>query len=505
MPLTTLYRHTSIRQKILAIALLTALITAMLTLVFFLANDYRHQKQKLLEQSRVLSKILASNVSAAVVYQDPVTAREILAALKEKQDVKSAYILTADYRLFADYQSMSADGSAFSHPADVSPPDVWREFSGILNSGGSDHIFHADSLDLLQPIKIDQRLIGYLALQLSLAELVYSFQYTAVEALAAMLVSMLVAMLLARWLGSRISRPLRQLTTKIKRINHNNRFDSRLKVNSFDETGTLIQTFNTMLDQLEQHECAKNALIVDLSHAKREAERASQAKSEFLSRMSHELRTPLNAIIGFSQLLASDDDQPLNADQQDSISHILRAGLHLMDLISELLDVAAVESGKLTMCIDAVDCHTVIAECLDMLDHQAAEQDIRIEYQPTSDALLVDADRLRLKQCLLNLLSNAVKYNKPHGSVSVVIEQSTDLIHLTVKDTGVGISPEQLPMLFQPFTRFHVNQENIEGTGIGLLISKHMIELMGGSLQVASRLDQGSEFTITLNRTEAPN
>ncbi|AMK76823.1 MULTISPECIES: sensor histidine kinase [Methylomonas] len=505
MSLTTAYQHASIHRKILAIALLTALITTAFMLVFFLSTDYRHQKQKLLEQNRVLSKMLASNVSAALVYQDPGTAREILAALKEKDDVIGAYIFTADYRLFADYQSQLPQNLAILQTIDHHSGEFWQQFTALPRGQYDDHVFHPDFLDLVVPINIDQRLIGYIALHLSLAELIYNFRYTTLEALGAMLLAMLIAMLLARWLGYKISRPLLHLTSQIEKIGESNTFDTRLQVDTSDETGVLIKTFNSMLERLEQHEFNKNALIVNLSHAKWEAERASQAKSEFLSRMSHELRTPLNAIIGFSQLLESDEAEPLNADKKDSVSHILSAGLHLLDLISELLDLAAVESGKLTVCIDAVECRSVIEEAMELIRHHAKERDIHIQYQNPAQAFMVSADRLRLKQCLLNLLSNAVKYNRPHGKVAVSVEKLDENIRITVKDTGIGITPDQFPMLFQPFTRFHQHQESIEGTGIGLLITKHMVELMGGTLQVSSQPGQGSEFTITLNQANTIN
>ncbi|MCQ8179824.1 ATP-binding protein [Methylomonas sp. SURF-1] len=493
----------SIRRKIFAIAAFTALLTALITLLFFLSTDYHHQKLELLEQSRVLSKMLASNVSAAIVYRDPNTAEEILAALKEKADVLDAYIFTAEQQLFAAYHSKNAADTGQYTPDAALQDGFRRLFDGYLQLG-SDHLFSADALDLVVPIQVDQRRIGFVALNLSLAELKQNFRYTVLEALGAMLLAISIAVVQARWLGAKISRPLLQLTANIEQISRDNNFDARLQVESQDETGVLINAFNSMLDKLEQQEHNKNALIVNLSHAKWEAERASRAKTEFLSRMSHEFRTPLNAVIGFSQLLAADTAHPLNAEQQDSARHILDAGLHLLDLISELLDLSAVESGKLTLNIASVDCRTVISESLELIRRQAEERGIRISSQTPEHEVWVAADRMRLKQCLLNLLSNAVKYNRPHGQITLRVEVEEQWVRILVEDSGAGIAPEQFELLFQPFSRFHHDQDLIEGTGIGLLLTKHMVELMGGELQVESRLGLGSKFMLMLNLAAEP-
>ncbi|OAI14621.1 hypothetical protein A1507_15125 [Methylomonas koyamae] len=493
----------SIRRKIFAIAAFTALLTALITLLFFLSTDYHHQKLKLLEQSRVLSKMLASNVSATIVYRDPNTAEEILAALKEKADVLDAYIFTEEQQLFAAYHSKSATDNGKPWP-DAKLQDGFRRLFGGYLQQGNDHVFSTDALDLAVPIQVGQRRIGFVALHLSLAELKQSFRYTVLEALGAMLLAISIAVLQARWLGAKISRPLLQLTANIEQISRDNNFDVRLQVDSQDETGVLINTFNSMLDKLEQHEHNKNALIVNLSHAKWEAERASRAKTEFLSRMSHEFRTPLNAVIGFSQLLAADSEHPLNAEQQESTRHILDAGLHLLDLISELLDLSAVESGKLTLNIASVDCRPVISESLELIRRQAEQRGIRISGDVPQCEVWVEADRMRLKQCLLNLLSNAVKYNRPHGDIALGVEVKDQSVRIWVEDSGAGIAPEQFELLFQPFSRFHHDQDLIEGTGIGLLLTKHMAESMGGALDVESELGLGSKFTLVLNRAIKP-
>lgn len=488
----------SIRQKILAMALATALLTGMLSLSFFLVTDFHQQRQTLLEQSKLLSRILASNVAATLVYRDPATATEVLAALKEKSDVVSARVFTPDRQIFAEYRSRLTQHAALLAEIDHEDPAFWRHAVDTPSGDETSYRFNDDCLTVVVPIRLDSRLIGFIDLHLSLAETSKHFRRTVHEAVSGLAIAILFSVLLARWLGRRVSRPLLRLTRSIEQVSRNHSFNTRLTADSRDETGVLIRSFNNMLDRLEQQEHNKNALIVKLSHAKWEAERANRAKSEFLSRMSHELRTPLHAIIGFGQLLESDPEHPLSAEQHDSVRHILNSGNHLLALISELLDLATVESGKLNLAPGPIDCRPLVEETVRLVSPQVHQAGLQISVSGGEALPPASADRLRLKQCLLNLLSNAVKYNRADGTIRVSIDLTDGRIGIGIEDSGRGITAEDMPRLFQPFTRFHLEQETIEGTGIGLLITKHMVELMGGELSVASTPGVGSRFTILL-------
>jgi len=252
------------------------------------------------------------------------------------------------------------------------------------------------------------------------------------------------------------------------------------------------------LDQVLQE---KNA---ELESAKSVAEKANRAKSDFLSSMSHELRTPLNAILGFAQLLEAGSPPPTDA-QKIRLHQIIKAGWYLLELINEILDLALIESGKLSLSREPVALIDVIIECQAMIEPQAQQRNIKLTFIPFDETWFASADRTRVKQVLINLLSNAIKYNREHGTVEVkCIESTPERLRISVKDTGEGLAPEKLAQLFQPFNRLGQESSCEEGTGIGLVVTKQLVELMGGSIGVESTVGVGSEFWIDLLRDVTP-
>ena len=243
---------------------------------------------------------------------------------------------------------------------------------------------------------------------------------------------------------------------------------------------------------------------VELQIAMSAAEKANLAKSDFLSSMSHELRTPLSAILGFAQLIESGSPQP-TPSQKRSIDQILQAGWYLLELINEILDLALIESGKLSLSPEPVSLGEVLDECEAMIEPQADKRGISVSFHCFAAPCFVKADRTRLKQVLINLLSNAVKYNRPGGNVVVTCaHQNQERIRICVEDTGQGLSAEQITQLFQPFNRLGQQAHTEQGTGIGLVMTKRLIKLMGGVIGVESTVGKGSVFWIEVNLTTEP-
>jgi signal transduction histidine kinase/ActR/RegA family two-component response regulator len=239
-----------------------------------------------------------------------------------------------------------------------------------------------------------------------------------------------------------------------------------------------------------------------LLEAKEEAERANTAKSEYLSRMSHELRTPLNAILGFAQLLELED---LAEEQRENLHFILSAARHLLALINEVLDIAAIEAGRLPLSLEPVAVADVVAETVSLIRPLADQHQVLLVSPPQSPATHVTGDCQRLKQVLLNLLSNAVKYNRPGGTVQLGFEAAADeRLRVQVIDSGLGIPEHALDQLFVPFERLGSEESGVEGAGLGLPLSKRLAEAMGGTLEVATVLGEGSTFWVELPVAEGP-
>jgi len=242
-----------------------------------------------------------------------------------------------------------------------------------------------------------------------------------------------------------------------------------------------------------------------LTDAKSVAEKANQAKSDFLSSMSHELRSPLNAILGFAQLMESDSPAPTPA-QQSSIGQILKGGWFLLDLINEILDLAVIESGKVSLSLEPVSLIEVMLECRAMIEPQVQKRGIQMRFPALDNPWFVRADRTRIKQVLINLLSNAIKYNQQGGTVVMSCSAVADArIRISVRDTGAGLPADKLDQLFEPFNRLGQETSAEEGTGIGLVVTKRLVELMGGIIGVESTVGTGSEFWIELEAAEAPH
>ena len=270
---------------------------------------------------------------------------------------------------------------------------------------------------------------------------------------------------------------------------------TRVEVNGTREFSELAQAFNDMAASLQSSRGKLESVNEELVAASREARAANSAKSEFLSRMSHELRTPLNSIIGFSQLLEMDD---LDSTQREYVERVLSGGRHLLSLINEVLDLARIESGALGISVEPVDASAAVEDALELVRPLALRRSIELVAAHGGGPVYVLADQQRLRQVLLNLLSNAVKYNQIGGSVRLTLDRRGERLSIGVHDTGPGLTRGDIEKAFVPFERLDVLNGDIEGTGLGLPLSKLMLEAMGGRLSVESEPGAGSVFRVEL-------
>lgn len=267
-----------------------------------------------------------------------------------------------------------------------------------------------------------------------------------------------------------------------------------------DSTGTVIGASTIARDITDS-----KRLQEELRAATKAAEEANLAKSEFLSRMSHELRTPLNAILGFGQLL---EMEPLTADQQESVEQMVKGGRHLLELIDEVLDLSRIETGSMRLSLEPVPVERVVHDATELIRPLANARGLRLRTELGEDMKdrHVMADQQRLGQVLLNLLSNAVKYNVEHGTVSITaLNDGPGGVRIGVTDTGPGIPDEKIPLLFTPFERLGADEGQVEGTGLGLTVSKNLTEAMGGTLEVDTMSGSGTTFWVELKAAQAPS
>jgi len=246
----------------------------------------------------------------------------------------------------------------------------------------------------------------------------------------------------------------------------------------------------------------RNNALKAITNAKLAAEEANKAKSSFLSSMSHELRTPLNAVIGFSQLLQVDDEAPLNANQQESVEHIYSAGQHLLNLINEVLDLAKIESNQVNLSLSNINLISTMKHCLSSISPQITAANLTLEHKlPELEDIFIHADESRLIQIMSNLLTNAIKYNRKQGHISVYLAQENNKVRIFVKDTGLGIPESMMKDLFIPFNRLGAEQSDIEGTGIGLTITKTLVEMMNGKIGIDNQPGVGCTFWVEFLQT----
>jgi len=512
----------SLRRRLLGVMLATTLVAVVVALGAMMAHDLHAYHRKIVTDLDAQADLLARTTSAALTFEDRAVAAENLASLRQQPGMQAAAIYAADASLFASY--LAAE--------DQAPPPPRPGPDGVRVEGRT--------IVAYQPIVAQGNRLGTLYLRSHYQLYDRLASYGGIT-LAVAFVAMLFAFFVSLWLQRLITEPVLAIGRVARDVMATRDYSRRAEKVSDDEVGDLADAFNGMLSEIERRtaalEQAHSTMLrevgerraaqqevmrlnagleqrvqqrtVELEDSNRElsaasaaADQANRAKSEFLSSMSHELRTPLNAIIGFGQLLRLPDANPSSEQSRVFVEHIVNAGRHLLTLINEVLDLARIEAGKLTISLQPMLLAGVLEESRTMVEDMAVRRRISVRFPVKADIAVV-ADETRLKQVLLNLLSNAVKYNREGGSVELHCAALGDNVRLTVRDTGLGLRPEQIASLFQPFNRLGQEAGSEEGTGIGLVVTRRLMELMRGSIGVASTPGVGSEFWIELPRVAA--
>jgi signal transduction histidine kinase/DNA-binding response OmpR family regulator len=501
------FRDISIKQKLIGITMLTSTVALLLACSTFLAYELVTYRTTLTQQLTTLAQIVAESSTAALAFDDRRSAGETLAALRAEPNLVAACIFTKDGRPFASFQRVGSRRDLPRRP------------------GRQGAEFRDGHLMLFQKVVFDGEWIGTVYLDRNLQDMYARLQRYAGIVLSVLLVSALAALLLSSMLQRVISEPTLRLAQMASRVSAERDYSLRATKRGNDEIGALVDSFNEMMGQiqgrtLDLHE-AQTALerqIGELCHeierrqraqeetlaAKQAAEESSRAKSAFLANMSHELRTPLNAIIGYSEMLREDAEDHQEERSVADLKRITTAGKHLLILINEVLDLSKIEAGKTELLWEEASAAQILEDAADAMAPLAGKNGNKLLIHCSPDLPAVQVDVVKFRQSLYNLLSNACKFTS-NGTVSVdvvpVTVNGAESIEWRVSDTGIGIAPNQMSKLFQPFSQVDASTtRKYGGTGLGLAISQRFCELMGGGITVSSEPGKGSTFTMRLPR-----
>jgi signal transduction histidine kinase/DNA-binding response OmpR family regulator len=496
-------QHYSISKKLTSINMLVSGVALLLACAAFFAYDLYTFRVGITRNLSTQAQIIGSNTVSALVFNDPQAAENTLSALKASPHIVYAAIYSTDGQPFAGYWP---DGNGKTLPLPVLPAG---QTQANWVSGGQ--------ISLVDSIVFQGKPTGFVYIQSDLRAINDRLKSYAFISAAVLLISLVVALLISRMSQRIISEPVVQLAQTVRVVSQEKNYSVRAATTgNHDEVSTLIEAFNEMLGQIQQRDGALQqahdkleqrvqerttqlgAANKELELKNREVERATKLKSQFLASMSHELRTPLNAIIGFSDLLAEKTAGPLTDKQGRFVGHVRDGAHHLLQLINDILDLSKIEAGQLEFRREDFQIAEALPEVLSTIRPLAMAKHINVEQKATT-GVSVYADRVRFKQILYNLLSNAVKFTPKGGQIEIDCHEVGNFVSISVKDTGIGIRPEDQAAVFEEFRQLEAGAApSHEGTGLGLAITKRLVEQQAGTISLESAVGKGSLFTFTL-------
>ena len=496
------FKDLSIKHKLTAVIMLTSCVVLLIASTGFVTSELVTARRAIVQELSTIAAIIGNNSTAALVFDDQASAEETLSALSAKPNVVSAYIFRkTDGKqgdAFAAYNANGRDRNIAASGFKTEIMDtLWGEGTKTDARASQDIHFLDGYVDLYKPIVLDEEIIGIIYLRSNLEDMYSQLKLYFLVAAFVTFLSFLAALILSAKLQRVISQPISQLAATMKRVSirsESNESGYEIQAEKYgdDELGVLTDGFNRMLKQIHARE-------EGLRTARQQAETANRAKTEFLANMSHELRTPLNAILGFSELIKNELLGPLgNQRYRDYAGDIHESGTHLLQVITDILDISKVEAGKLELHEEAVDIGDLIGNSVHLIAERAKEAGLSVAVKTESGLRAIYADERLIKQCLINLLSNAVKFTPDGGYIIVRALNGPDgTMVISVADTGIGIEMDELPRVLAPFGQADGSlSRKYEGTGLGLPLVKSFVELHGGTLDIQSGIGVGTTVTI---------
>ncbi|SDG28686.1 Signal transduction histidine kinase [Limimonas halophila] len=499
--LTHRFANSSVRTKVTAVVVAVSVAAVAVMAAAYGFIGLNRTRDALAQQMRGLARVTANNLAAAVIFEDPASARTTLASLHQEPNVRASRIVLPDGAVLARYPGNTR--VRWQTPAS----DTRMQFG-------------PETVEVVHPIRKDGRAVAHLQVKAGLKPLKDSRTTLLTAGAAVVIGAIAIAVLLARPLCGFIIRPIEELAGAADRVRRTGDLSVRVPRRWRDEVGELVAAFNDMLDRIRGYQSHMEELVeqrtqdlarsneelrrtVDaLESAKQEAETSDAAKTRFLANMSHELRTPLNAILGFSEMLQHEVMGPLgNAKYREYSNDIHASAAHLLEVINDVLDVARLESGRFSLNEEETELRALCGEAERMLSVTAEHRGVALSCAETGawDAR-VRCDPARMRQVVLNLVSNAVKFTPEGGSVRI----ECDLLDsgeaaVRVRDTGAGMDPADVPQILEPFTQVaSPYARDHQGTGLGLALSNQIVEMHDGHLDIHTAPGEGTTVTAVL-------
>jgi signal transduction histidine kinase/CheY-like chemotaxis protein len=478
----TRFHQSSIKRKLTSVIMVTSCVALLLACSAFLIYEWSSFRNDMVSQMSLLADVTAKNCQVFLSFDTPEDAQRTLSHLSGDGHILAACIYKSG-KLWAKI-----------------PPGLTEESVPRVPEA-SGHRFEKDALMLFKTIlDPDGEPIGVLFLKSDLGR-IYTRIHRSVAIVSAVLVlAMVVALVLSARLQRVISEPVLKLSATARVVSERKDYGLRAEKQSEDEVGALIDSFNEMLTQIQKRD-------TELQEARVISERANQAKSSFLSFMSHELRTPLTSIIGFSEMLITDIQAEGRREWAEDLRRVHDSGRYLLELINDILDISKIEAGKMEVHLETFDLTALIRDLCDVMQPLIERNANQLVLDCPEGLGTMQADRIKVRQCLLNLLSNASKFTD-RGVITLsaarVKKNGSDWLVFRVKDTGIGMNPEQTAKLFRAFTQAdETTSRRYGGTGLGLALTKRFCQMLGGDVSVSSEPGKGSTFTIDLPSTLA--